>query len=207
MKQTSILIAAIAAAGLATQAHAAKRTTSTVPTDGQVAKVCNYFAAVRGHYDADKDGTLDDTERAAWHADVEAGKFPPPPAPVFPLPADLKKFDADGNGKLGPDEVRALRAALHAGEVELPNFDGKLPDALKKFDLNSDGRLSLAERTAARRAIKQGKLVPPLGFHATLPDQLKPYDLDGDGKLNAAELAAVKADIESGKLKIGRAHV
>jgi len=66
-------------------------------------------------YDVNKDGHLDEEERAALHKDIEAGKvqlpgrrgaFPPPP----PLTAKqvLEKFDADKDGKLDETELNAF---------------------------------------------------------------------------------------------------
>ena len=87
MNRTALIAAALAAAAAITPAHAVvKRKISNIPTDKGLKKVLSYFDAVRGHYDADGDGTLSDTERAAWEAEVKAGQFPPPPPPCFPLP-------------------------------------------------------------------------------------------------------------------------
>ena len=151
MKPSIILTAAIAAVAIITPAQAAKRATASVPTDARFKKVLHYFDAVLAQYDADKSGKLDDTERAAWEADVKAGKFPAPPAPTFPLPEALKQYDVNGDGKINPDEARAIRADIAAGKLELPKFDGPLPEALKKFDFDGDGKLNADERLAGGR--------------------------------------------------------
>ena len=109
MKHTFILTAAIAAVAITTPAHAAKRATASVPTDAKFKKVLHYFDAVLAQYDADKDGKLDDTERAAWEADVKAGKFPAPPAPTFPLPEALKQYDVNGDGKINRGSCDRIR--------------------------------------------------------------------------------------------------
>lgn len=67
-------------------------------------------------YDANQDGKLDDTERAAIRKDIEEGKLQPPPGmvprgPRPPLPTAqqvLEKFDADQDGKLDESELNAF---------------------------------------------------------------------------------------------------
>ena len=65
-------------------------------------------------YDVNKDGKLDESERAALHKDIEDGKIERPPrgpgAPPPPLTASriLEKFDADKDGKLDETELAAF---------------------------------------------------------------------------------------------------
>jgi Ca2+-binding EF-hand superfamily protein len=76
-------------------------------------------------FDANGDGTLDDTEKAALKKFMDDRK------------ADmLKKYDTDGDGKLSRDEWKAARKAHH-------------DDMVKKYDTDGDGKLSRDERKKA----------------------------------------------------------
>lgn len=68
-------------------------------------------------YDGNKDGQLDETERAALRADIESGKLPPPAlgrGPRGPMGQAmsakqiLAAFDADKDGKLDEAELKAF---------------------------------------------------------------------------------------------------
>ncbi len=72
-------------------------------------------------YDANKDGQLDESERAALHKDIQDGKLPPPRfgagprgprGPGFAGPPTaqqvLDRFDADKDGKLDATELQAF---------------------------------------------------------------------------------------------------
>jgi hypothetical protein len=67
-------------------------------------------------YDVNKDGKLDDTERAALEKDIADGKLPAPPAALPGVPGPgrrpplsaqeiLARFDADKDGKLDETEL------------------------------------------------------------------------------------------------------
>ncbi len=75
-------------------------------------------------YDVNKDGKLDESERAALRADVEAGKIPPPPgrrgpgmAGRRPAPSAqelMDKFDTNHDGVLDAQELAAMVADMKA---------------------------------------------------------------------------------------------
>lgn len=110
----------------------------------------------------------------------------------------MKKFDADGDGKLSETERTAARDARKAEMVAKfdKNGDGVLSDderpappaggrggkkraeAVAKYDADGDGKLSEAERASMREARKAELLVK--------------YDTDGDGALSDAERQAAK---------------
>ncbi len=72
-------------------------------------------------------------------------------------------FDADGNGTVTPEELRAGLAAQ-----------------LKQYDADGDGLLSLAEFEALHNAMTRNFMV----------DRFQALDEDGDGKITGDEMAA-----------------
>ena len=121
-------------------------------------------------------------------------------------PELLKKYDADGDGKLNEAEMKTWRDAREKENLEKydADKDGKLndeerkkmesenprrggggfppPDAetLKKFDKDGDGKLSDEERTAQREARQK--------------EMLEKYDADKDGKLSEEEGRKARED-------------
>jgi Ca2+-binding EF-hand superfamily protein len=81
-------------------------------------------------YDTNKDGKLDDTEKAAMKADFQA-KHAQKKAEM------LAKFDTNKDGKLDDTEKAAMR-------------DERQTEAFKKLDTNGDGQISLSEFKAGR---------------------------------------------------------
>jgi len=75
----------------------------------------------------------------------------------------LKGMDADGDGTVSPDEMRA-------------GLDAKM----KEFDANGDGTLSIEEFEALHSAAIREKMV----------DRFQILDSDGDGMVTADEMAA-----------------
>ncbi len=99
--------------------------------------------ALLSKYDTNKDGKLDDSERAAIGKDVEDGKFDPRLLGGRP-----------GGPGFGPGP-RGLRGA--GG----PDFGPRHQELLDKYDANKDGKLDAAEHEAIRKDIESGKLQPP----------------------------------------------
>lgn len=66
-------------------------------------------------YDVDKDGTLNESERAALKQDVQDGKVTPPRGrgngPKGPPKELVEKYDTDGDGVLSATEREALHQA------------------------------------------------------------------------------------------------
>lgn len=77
-------------------------------------------------YDANKNGRLDDSERAALHADIMAGKVPPPHhgrrirMMRHLTPELIDRYDANKDGALDATERAALHADIRAGKVQPP---------------------------------------------------------------------------------------
>jgi translation initiation factor IF-2 len=139
MKTIRILSTAAIIAAALTSAVLADDTTAAAPRRGP-----------RGHgpgqhrqgpppeivakYDANQDGKLDETERAALHADIEAGKVARPeggrpeggrgpgagPRRQGPPPEIVAKYDTNQDGKLDETERAALHADIEAGKVPRP---------------------------------------------------------------------------------------
>lgn len=89
----------------------------------------------------------------------------------------LKRFDANGNGQIDPEEQKA---ANQARQEFFQRLHGK-------YDANGDGQLSDAEK-AVRRTDLQAKR----------NEALAKFDKDGDGRLSreerASAMSARKAD-------------
>ncbi len=92
-------------------------------------------AAVLQKYDTNKDGKLDDTERAQMKADFQAKR-------AAEKAAMLQKYDTNKDGKLDDTERAAMRS-------------DRLTERFKTLDTNGDGVISLDE-------FKAGK---PMGGH------------------------------------------
>lgn len=93
-----------------------------------------------------------------------------PDRPQREVPAEvLEKFDADKDGKLSPDERKAMMAEREAM-------------MLKKFDTDMDGTLSPDERKAMREEME-----------AKRKALLEKYDADKDGKLSREEIKTARA--------------
>ena len=97
--------------------------------------------ALLGKYDANKDGKLDDTERAAIGKDVEEGTFDP--RLLGPRP-DGPRF---GRGPGGPQGG--------------PGFGPRHEEMLEKYDANKDGRIDAEERAVIHKDIQEGRLERP----------------------------------------------
>jgi Ca2+-binding EF-hand superfamily protein len=87
-------------------------------------------------FDANKDGKLDDTERAQMKAAFEAKR-------AARHQEALAKFDANKDGKLDASERKAMQ-------------DTRLAERFQKMDTNGDGKLTLDEFKAG---------APAQGFH------------------------------------------
>ena len=129
-------------------------------------------------FDADADGRLDENERRAVRAAIEAGEIEPPAGRGHrPPPRVVARFDADGDGRLDPAERAAARDAREAhglgdpGEVRRPAGDreagprghrgGPPAELIERFDANGDGHLDAAEREAVHAAVESGEIEPP----------------------------------------------
>jgi Ca2+-binding EF-hand superfamily protein len=135
------------------------------------------FASLRRRvlekFDANKDGSLDESERAAAKAAHEAKRAE--------LRAKvLERFDADKNGTLDDAE----NAAIRKGHQERRQaFRAKV---LERFDADKDGTLDDAERAEAAkaRAAKRAEIVAK-------------FDANKDGTLDPTERAAAREALQA----------
>ena len=101
-------------------------------------------------YDVDKNGTLDQDERAVLHDHIRNGKFAIPTAVRHHIAGAIGHHGAKGH---------------HGEAVSLP------PEILAKYDTNKDGKLDEKEHVAFAVDIAAGKVQPPHPrHHAPAPD-------------------------------------
>ena len=104
-----------------------------------------------------------------------AAQDPPAEPPARPQrqmpPGMMEKFDTDGDGKLSPDEMKAMQAQRQAQRAEM----------IKKYDADGDGKLSQEER--------QKMFADMRARHEEL---VKKYDANENGKLDPEEYKAAK---------------
>jgi hypothetical protein len=113
-------------------------------------------AAVLKKYDANKDGMLDEAEKAVWQADKEKQRA----AREAGRAEDLARYDADKDGKLEKDERAVMKiddekaraekkAAQEARKAEkAAALEAK---KLAKYDKNQNGKLD-EDELAVRKA-------------------------------------------------------
>ncbi len=128
-------------------------------------------AKLQERFDTNKDGKLDENEKAAAQKELGRGgeKRPGDKRPFDlngTLPPELEKkllqhFDKNSNGKLDDDEKAAAQEEMkkrreQGGKPGRPGAggppDGKL---LQHFDKNGDGKLDDTERAAAQEEMKK----------------------------------------------------
>jgi len=114
-------------------------------------------------YDADGNGTLDDSELSTLKADIEARCE----ARFAKL---LAEFDSNADGALDATEWAAAEAALHA------RFEQHHREHMQKLDTDGDGELADAELEGARADAERHR---EGAEHA--------FDRDGDGTLGGDE--------------------
>ncbi len=129
-------------------------------------------------FDANKDGRLDDEERArAQKFLAERGV-----GTDGPMRGELiKRFDKNGNGKIDEDERPALMEFLRQ-RTPMASTTSEPPPPAVELEKPAPERLAL-ERVI-RAAI------------AADAEQLKRFDTDGDGKLSDAEWSVARLEVQ-----------
>lgn len=148
---------------------------------------------VMDKYDANKDGKLDDTEKAVVKA--EADKLRQARRAEM-----LAKFDKDSDGKLSDEEKKAMRAAREARpegkKGEGKRGEGKKHGEGKHHEGEGKGHGDHAHAAPDRDVMMVGMAL-----------FMEKYDTDKDGKISKEERAAVKTDAEAAhKAHAEKAH-
>lgn len=115
---------------------------------------------------------------------ISAAQDTPAPAPPQEAPATrparpqrqmppgmIEKYDKDGDGKLSPDEMKAMQDQFRADREA----------AMKKYDKDGDGQLSGEERQAMRTDMEAQRKV-----------LVEKYDANKNGKLDPEEFKAAR---------------
>ncbi|KPJ72584.1 MAG: hypothetical protein AMS14_07490 [Planctomycetes bacterium DG_20] len=187
-------------------------------------------------FDANKDGHLKDQERRAANRSLARGvvpgarsripgeeHLPPPPESPYYRPdydALRRKHDADGDGRLSPDEWQALHKAVQAERErwQLDRYDknrnGRLDEdeqkasqeeraayaramakraELRAWDKNRNGKLDEDEQAAVSE-YKERIRRQMEEARRRYQEMIKKHDADGDGKLNEEERQAMYED-------------
>lgn len=139
-------------------------------------------------FDKNKDGRLDEEERAAAKKYAEEHGM----RPGAPMPATrdemLKRFDKNGDGRLDDDE----RAAMQAAQRERGAKPGNQAEAMRtelrrRLDRNANGKIDDDEMSAL------DAMRTRLGSSPILRQRL---DRNGDGKIDDEEWAAARAPLQ-----------
>lgn len=172
LKKNTLIVALIAALPLSAQEQA-PQTPQPAPHWGARGEMpaprkdrADMHNRMLEQFDADKDGQLSDAEKEAMKAEFAKRRAEKAPRPARPegkehpgnrrrphseRPEMIKKFDADKDGQLSPEEHAALRAE---GEKTRERSREKVEkfhkEFMEKFDTDKDGKLSDAEKEAAR---------------------------------------------------------
>ena len=94
----------------------------------------------------------------------------------------MKRFDADGDGRLNEAERAALRSEMEKRHSKRPDRE----KMMKKYDTDGDGQLSEEERSALRADMEKRR-----GKHPGRKEMMEKFDTDGDGTLSEEERATM----------------
>jgi Ca2+-binding EF-hand superfamily protein len=140
-------------------------------------------------FDRDKDGQLNDEERA--EAQKIAENRATDPAVVSLRMEFLRRFDQNTNGKIEGNEAVAVREffADRAGQPAFGGFGAELrQDLTKRFDRNADGKIDETEMAAAAEGLRLG-----LAVAAVRGDR---FDLNFDGRLSDDEWTSARQQLQ-----------
>ncbi len=151
-------------------------------------------------FDANKDGQLDEQEKAAMKADFEARR-------AEMQKKSLEKFDANKDGQLDEQEKEAMKAEFkgrrdgkghgpraHKGPRHHKGHGADKGDMhkhmMEKFDANKDGQLDEQEKAAMKADFE--------ARHAEMQKKcLEKFDANKDGQLDEQEKEAMKAEFKA----------
>jgi Ca2+-binding EF-hand superfamily protein len=160
------------------------------PTTPTAAKPVSRAQEILNRFDKNKDGRLDDDEKADAHEvmlqEQMAKEAPPASAEgigYFQALA-LELFDRNHDGQIDEAERAAATAFVERGDLAVTR-----ETLLRRFDLNRDGKLDEAERreSQAYASEHRGELMREI--------LLKRYDVNLNGQFEPEEKTAIRADL------------
>jgi len=156
---------------------------------------------LKERFDANKDGKLDESEKAAAKQQMEKRRA-----------EFVAKWDKDGDGKLSDQEKEAVKAERQKNMLEKfdKNGNGQIdegerpqrkgaqgkgqqhrrplpPELRDQLDSDKDGKVSPEERKAGREKVQEF-------FKAKRAEVLEKYDSNKDGKLDEQEREKLKSE-------------
>lgn len=140
-------------------------------------------------FDKNKDGRLDEEERAAARKYAEEHPMRPGAA-ALPAMRDemLKRFDKNGNGRIDDDERAAMQAAQRErGAKPATQAEAMRAELRRRLDRNANGKID-DEEMAALDSMRQR-----LGSSPILRQRL---DRNGDGKIDDEEWTAARGPLQ-----------
>lgn len=150
---------------------------------GDIARMHIAHKLVMDKYDANKDGKIDDTEKAVIKA--EADKLRESRRKEM-----LAKFDKDSDGKLSDEEKKAMRATRE-GKPERKKGEGKRGEGKKPGESKHHEGEGKGHGDHAHVAPERDVMIVGMALF------MEKYDTDKDGKISKDERAAVKTDAEA----------
>ena len=134
-------------------------------------------------FDANKDGQLDDAEKAAAKADFEKMRAERGPKCGHRGPKGPRCGGPRGPRHMSPEQKDECRAKF-----------------MEKFDANKDGQLDDAEKAAVKADFEAKRAEMKAAFEKKM---LEKFDANKDGQLDDAEKAAAKAEFEKKRAERG----
>jgi len=133
-------------------------------------------------FDRNKDGRLDDDERAEAQRFAEARR-----EPGAALGELTKRFDTNGNGQLDPEERGQAEAFL--AELRAFGASRMRSELLRQFDRNADGKIDDGEMATLEKTVRPRVESSPL--------QRRSYDTNADQKIDDAEWAVARGKLSA----------
>lgn len=128
-------------------------------------------------FDRNKDGRLDDDERAEAQKFAEARRDPATAGEGL-----IKRFDRNSDGRLDADERGQAEAFL--AEIRAYGANRMRSELLRQFDRNADGKIDDPEMAALEQTVRPRMESSPL--------QRRQYDANGNQKIDDAEWAVAR---------------
>jgi Ca2+-binding EF-hand superfamily protein len=133
-------------------------------------------------FDRNKDGRLDDDERAEAQRFAEARRDP-----AAGMGELTKRFDRNGDGRLDAEERSQADAFL--AELRAYGANRMRAELLRQFDRNADGKIDDGEMATLEKTVRPRVESSPL--------QRRQYDTNADRKIDDAEWAVARGKLSA----------